>query len=630
MVARKIVFAICILLMGCSPAATEPISEETPHAIPLASDVISRETASKITLLDSLGVSERPFNNELPLPDGRILIIGDWAGRLKYNFSNEDEQCQRSIHDSTPSFNENYTLVIWCTGNLKIINRKDDSSYLYSYPDSGKFYGIAITPDKEHLALSLDNGSIWFIPIDKNWEQELRLNHTDKIHLVPQTVIDLQGRVPLVMAFSADGSLMILVFENWEVQVWDLQEMSLLSSIESPFQPQVISFSPGNMIMAILSKNGTINLWDLETSHLLTTLDGNQEEIVASTFSSNGQFLLSLDASDKLYIWGISPQIGFDEMIETATAAAQLSSTPTRTPIVLPSPTFTPTFVPKSLTPIFSWAVLHPSKSQIDEIRNCKVDELALQRYPDRDAFWQINNFDEIRSSCDWGVLALAYINHSQSSDRIPEQGKQAFLQAIKLNPSIAFATPLFYDYLDVENLVDIPPSFDQPIKRVVIDYEWRGIGEPSYVSHYIVITQSNPPTGMIKVITQSQPKEFANELNNSFDPMLFQDLGSALTDFLPVQASFSLETCTDNSPDWKIDISFLDNTTLRLQTYGSNLFTIGGPWQIQIKGLNYMQFSASLPKAISELFNGLKLPLGQPYAMYCYREDVFDKAFPP
>lgn len=130
-------------------------------------------------------------------------------------------------------------------------------------------------------------------------------------------------------------------------------------------------------------------------------------------------------------------------------------------------------------------------------------------------------------------------------------------------------------------------------------------------------------------VIVIAPPEQITSNLNIEIDQAYIQDLGSALTDFVPIDQQFSLDYCTDNSPDWQMTLTFQNGSQLELRTNGSNLATIGGPWQMETGGQNYFQFSYDLPRAIFELFDQLKLPFGVPAGMYCDWVSILDLAYP-
>jgi hypothetical protein len=117
--------------------------------------------------------------------------------------------------------------------------------------------------------------------------------------------------------------------------------------------------------------------------------------------------------------------------------------------------------------------------------------------------------------------------------------------------------------------------------------------------------------------------------LRTGVDTQTLQALGPALTDLLPVASKFTLAPCYDNYPDWVVTLTFADGATLTLQTDNSNFLFFGGPWFTDVDEQSYVQFSAAFAEALSEVVSAVGLPLGEPGAMSCFGDSVFDKAFP-
>jgi len=292
---------------------------------------------------------------------------------------------------------------------------------------------------------------------------------------------------------------------------------------------------------------------------------------------------------------------------------------------------------PPSPTPIHSYVDLLPlsfpllpiTTKQLAEVRSCEMESLPQQRYPDTISTVELDNHFSPTTACDWAVLSVAYINRLKYGDPIPEQGKRAFIQAILLNPAFLFSTELFYSYYDNFSLVSLPNTTDAVIKNTHIDYHWYGMGDPLEMSYQIDISSIDNTPSLMSVYVSAPPEQITSNLRTEIDSGFIQDIAKALTDFVPIDQQFSLTPCTDNLPDWHMTLLFQDGSQLDLQTNGSNMATIGGPWQMEIDGQSYLQFSYALPRAIYSLFEQLKLPFGEPRGMYCDRVPILDLAFP-
>jgi hypothetical protein len=391
----------------------------------------------------------------------------------------------------------------------------------------------------------------------------------------------------------------------------------------------VITFAPNNLILATASSDNFIRIWDIQTGKLLTQFrSGTLNNMLA--FSPSSRLLASINNGDSVFIWGILP-----ENLETASVEATSVALSALTPISayssFPGPTSTPTasFSSYRQSLPLAWPFPSPSIKQIADARKCNIEKLAKSRYPDAMSYWDLESAYSPETSCDWAILAFAYRSHFEDQEKAPEEGKSAFAQAILGNPAFAFSTPLFYSYFNSMEFVQEPYFTKQSITSAIIAYEWSGIGDPSNLKYHIKINKANLSNGKVKVAVDANPSSLKDNLTDSLDSESVQKIGWALTDFLPVQSQFTMQNCTDNYSDWRIELTFVDGLVLTIKTNQSNFFNAGGPWFMRVNDQNYIQYSSALVTAVTDLFDALNLPLGQPYAMFCEEVETFELAFP-
>ena len=267
------------------------------------------------------------------------------------------------------------------------------------------------------------------------------------------------------------------------------------------------------------------------------------------------------------------------------------------------------------------WVISPLTEEQIAAVMACDIEGLASQRYSDVGTTTDLQSVFPPESDCDWAALALAYANRLDYEQPLPKSVRDAFSQAVSNNYGFAFATPLFYRYFGSISMAEPPPFTQQDISDVQVQYVWSGYGET--VEYTIEIHQADT-TPTLTVI----PDDFSSELNREVDPELIQALSAGLTNLLPVEDIFDLIVCVDNYPYWDVTLTFADDTTLSLTTTSNFLF-FGGPWFTEIDGQDYMQYSADFAEALSNLVNGIGLPLGEPAGMSCFGGEVFELAFP-
>jgi hypothetical protein len=514
-------------------------------------------------------------------------------------------------------------------GNLQIHDTSRRAVGLYTYFD--KAVATTFSPDGKFLAIAISNGDIWFVPT-ASWESFLlgmEEDHTYYSYPLDHPLTINVGNSPRGIYFSPDGSVMAISFEDSPTQLWRVADLSF-SQLIGIANPTCLTFSYDGDILAAGTMKGSINLWDTETGELLTILDQGVNPVRALAFSPNNRLLASVVKNMGIYIWGILPSSENNISNSPTTSLNQHNPTPTRTLISLPLPTSTPTSaIPSYDTNMpLAWPVPAPTDEQILEAKGCSIETFAKSRYPEDMKYEQLETAYLPHTACDWAVLAAAYQMHIDTNST-PEEGKRAFAQAILINPAFAFTWPLFYNYINTLNIAETPSFSSQPITVFILNYSWTGMGDPANIIYHIEVRNADRNSNEMNFIIQIQPEGFVSQIPTSIDSSLIQAISQALTDFLPVQSSFSLQPCSDNTPHWSSQITFQDGSTLNLNTYSSNLYEVGAPWQTNINGQNYVQFSAALPQAFMDILDALGLPTGQPWASACDWVDVFPFAYP-
>lgn len=259
------------------------------------------------------------------------------------------------------------------------------------------------------------------------------------------------------------------------------------------------------------------------------------------------------------------------------------------------------------------------SKKQIQEVADCKILELAENRYPDSIGTADLLESFTPESNCDWAVLALSYAvrNESESPSQL---GLEAFKKAVSKNYGFALAPYVFEYYFGSVHLVKNPQFAEKEIAKVEINYTWSGLGEPSNVHHAVTIEKAN----IIPIISSSTD---SIDSSISVDKILVQDLAKELNDLLPIDSEVQTLFCTDNFPEWFVALTFTDGTKINMKS-NSNFLFVGGPWQTEIEGQRYLQYSQTFATKIVGFLEALGLPLGKPSGMYCPGGVIFENAF--
>jgi hypothetical protein len=270
-----------------------------------------------------------------------------------------------------------------------------------------------------------------------------------------------------------------------------------------------------------------------------------------------------------------------------------------------------------------AWPVAPFSQAQIAAAKNCNIEDVITERYPAKLPAAALADAFEPLDACDWAVLVAAYAERQQGEEPAPDAARGAWAEVAAQNPALLFAPRLFFAQSWAAPLVAAPPVAQQPVTGLDIDYTWSGLGDPVAYSIRIRNGDHVPEVTVTARagVTTTPPVTIATSL--------VQAVGAALTDFLPVTGSVALAPCLDNMPDWQMEITLADGSTLPLQTHASNFYYLGGPWQLRLGGQTYLQYSAALPNALADLLQAIKLPVGEPAGMYCHEIDPLAQAFP-
>lgn len=322
-------------------------------------------------------------------------------------------------------------------------------------------------------------------------------------------------------------------------------------------------------------------------------------------------------------------------MVLSACTASEVSPTatvtiiPTSTNTPFPTHTKSPTLVPTS-TPfpepisgfLFNWPISPLTNDQIQEVLECQDRTWS---WPNGPKF----NLDTIKienpqTACDFGLQALANIEDKDTLE-LSKTGIYSAQQALLRNPGIIFSNQYFFYALGSIDIVDKPTSIQSQLKRVIIQYEWGGIGHP-IKSEFSIHGREQPiVSGYIEFGPFYEDKTtITRKIYEEINVEDFQSLDDSLINLIPVNYQAPFFACYDNSPDWIITLEFLDNSKIKLRTNISDYYLEGGPFQTELEGQNYVLASYEFNRSLINILETLEVfDFGASAAMSCQASPV-------
>jgi hypothetical protein len=251
---------------------------------------------------------------------------------------------------------------------------------------------------------------------------------------------------------------------------------------------------------------------------------------------------------------------------------------------------------------LLAWPVAKFTAAQIAEVKSCAVDKSASKQYPDGK---ELPAASSVAGGCELAKLAAACA--ARLGKAPPTQPCiDAYSAAVKANPAFAFAGSLVGRFFGKVALV-APPT-QRALAGVKLDYSWNGMGD--------AVAWTLTARGADVKVTGATAK--AADVKDKLAA-----LGAALDSFLPIPGPLEAVNCFDNYPEWTATLEYDDGMKLELSTHKSNLIGMGGPWQLTVGGVTYLQLGPQLPRAVGGLIEALGLPLGQPMASTCHGYDL-------
>lgn len=167
-----------------------------------------------------------------------------------------------------------------------------EDSFIQS-PAEKTMLAVAVSPNGETLAWSLDDNSIQLIRVEDGKLLHTLQGHTDRI-----------GK----LRFSPDGSRLYSASHDTWVRVWDMDGNEAFAfqptgANDLPNEILGIGISPDGKLLATIPFEGPVKLWNSQDGSLIKKLGGTGAFDTADiVFSPDGQ-LVAADTATGLFLW---------------------------------------------------------------------------------------------------------------------------------------------------------------------------------------------------------------------------------------------------------------------------------------------------------------------------------------
>ncbi|HTL39167.1 MAG TPA: hypothetical protein VL326_38830 [Kofleriaceae bacterium] len=257
-----------------------------------------------------------------------------------------------------------------------------------------------------------------------------------------------------------------------------------------------------------------------------------------------------------------------------------------------------PVAPPSSGSALLAWPVAPFTKDQLSEVKRCDLADTVVAK----------------NSMCEHAAAAEACAKLLKDDEEPSKQCVAEYSAAVKANPAFAFAADLPGAFFGRVAIVDVPPAATKPLVAATIHYNWSGMGDGVDWTLTVKDANKSPSVAVTGVKAKQAPADFATKL---------AAMGAAVQNMLPVPGPIEAVNCFDNYPDWTATLEYDGGGKLELATHKSNVLGLGGPWQLTVGGVTYLQLGPQMVRAMADIMKALDLPAGEPMAMTCSGFDL-------
>lgn len=292
---------------------------------------------------------------------------------------------------------------------------------------------------------------------------------------------------------------------------------------------------------------------------------------------------------------------------DLATARAGFAQLSDRLPLSVPA------------GPPFKWPMQPLDTGQLLDAQACDIRGLAETRYPPALSPGDLRGAFQPATPCDWAVLAAAYAAQAKPGEPPSQPALLAYYSAVMLNPAYSILSPLYYGYFGRAPLVEPPPLAGRVVKTAVVHFGGHASPQDGMATFAITGADAHPGYfgSVYDLLSGSLGGHGATlrsrTLSGTLRASSVQSLLGSFTDLVPLASNLTVSGFERCQSDPHIYIQFElfldDGSSISATTSGGTFVRGGGPWQVDIGGVTYLQTSPALSEAFRPLSSDLSLP---------------------
>lgn len=249
-------------------------------------------------IVDTLELYQGPLTSLAVSPGGNYFIAGNERGRVFiFNYATRSLLGSVKLHDgkiAALSFinNENLFISAGLDGNIVAFDLTKNE-IIEGISLSSKIISLALSPDKQIIAVGGESGSIYLI--------------SSKDFKSISTISNIHSDWITGLAFSPDNKKIASISWDLSVGVFDVATGSKITSFKVNTDKALnsIAWSVDNKGLAISSSDSNIYIYSPESFKLLDILEGHKSKVYKTIFFPNFETIVSAGADARIQVWNM-------------------------------------------------------------------------------------------------------------------------------------------------------------------------------------------------------------------------------------------------------------------------------------------------------------------------------------